>query len=145
MRRGGKKGHILVHVLITSVIIALISAGIARMLLTRYYVLNRATQGAQNIRTDSGGVNRVLSVWAKTGITCGDASTVGYTCTNTLAVAKPGGGPCTCCPADPSHDAALQVLASGKLCVLTSDGTGNGKSFTADTTGGGSCASFVCP
>jgi len=101
------------------------------MLLTRYAVLNRATQGTQNQRYDTGAINRVISVWAKTGVVCSNAS--GYTC-------NPGAPPCTCCPTDTKNDAAIQVLASGQMCVLTPDGNAN-KSYSGDSV----CPSFVCP
>jgi hypothetical protein len=136
----GEKGHILMHVLITAVIISVITAGITRMLLVRYVILNRATTSAQKTRTTTAGVNRVLTIWAQSGIVCSDATAAGYTCTPTETVA-PGNAACKCCPTDITSDAAL-TFSGGALCVETPDP--NTGSYTADTSGG-TCPDITCP
>lgn len=142
------KGHVLVHVLITAVIIAIISAGIARMLLARYTLLSRSTVGSQGRASDIGGVNRVLTLWAQNGIACSDASSVGYTC-SPLSVVRPGNTNCKCCPKDTNNDAAMIFVGGVRLCVETPSQAMSGGSggYQADNSSGltPACVNISCP
>ena len=153
----GEKGHILVHVLITAVIIVVIMAAMARMILARYQAYGRHQQSDQGARFTASGINRLMTIWSNpTGqgpITCYDPSGdtnfsgSGYTCTRAGAnpTTPPGVTDCKCCPSDTTNDAALTFIgAAGKMCIETPNGAGGYTGDTTDTTGG-ACPNITCP
>ncbi len=148
----GEKGHILVHVLITAVIIVVIMASMARMILARYAAYARHQTSDQGARYAASGVNRLLTVWADKQVECynpaSDAnySSTGYTC-SPASTTPPGAANCKCCPTDRVNDAAVTFMSGGstqsaQLCVETPNGDGT---YHADTTSGVACPSITCP
>ena len=81
-----RRGSVLVHVLITGVIVALIAAGLLRMVLMNYIVIDRASKGAGNRKESEAMLNRVVTYWSQNGV-CSNFS--GFAC-NAAA------SPCVC-------------------------------------------------
>lgn len=78
-----QRGYVLVHVLVTAVIVAVIAVSLARMLLMRYTLMSRNTEGAQGVLTAQGGFNRLMNFWNDNNMVCKDPSgfNLGFTCT----------------------------------------------------------------
>jgi Tfp pilus assembly protein PilX len=75
----GRRGSVLVHVLITGVIVAFIAAGLLRMVLMNYIAVDRATKGAQNRKEAEAMLQRALTYWNQTNSVC--STTANFPCT----------------------------------------------------------------
>jgi len=62
------KGSVLVHVLMTGVVVAIVSAGILRLARLRYLSAQRAATSAQNRKQDEGVLNRAITSWNQNGL-----------------------------------------------------------------------------
>ncbi|MDD5656525.1 MAG: hypothetical protein PHF00_04635 [Elusimicrobia bacterium] len=62
----------LIHVLITAVVVAVIAAGLMRMLMSRGAMINRARESTEGLKRDDGAFGRVLARWNEAGKTCVD-------------------------------------------------------------------------
>ena len=88
----GRRGSVLVHVLITGVIVALIAAGLLRMVLMNYIAVDRAAKGTANRKESEALLSRALSEWNRTNLVCSDIpGPGGFTCSGV-----PGTCNCTC-------------------------------------------------
>lgn len=106
--RLGKRGSVLVHVLMTGVVVAIIAAGLMRMTMLRYVASARATGGTQARRHTDAALNRALTYWNQNNIVCGN-SIPGYSCAP-ASVTSPGTCNCTCTSAG---NATIRVTGGG--------------------------------
>jgi Tfp pilus assembly protein PilV len=65
-----KRGHVLIHVLITTIIVVVIATGLAQMLLMRFTASNRAASGVAGRRQDEGSFNAVIATWNANNAVC---------------------------------------------------------------------------
>jgi hypothetical protein len=96
-----RRGSVLVHVLITGVIIAFISAGMLRMVMMNYIAVDRVAKGAANRKEAEAMLSRALTYWSISGQVC-SAIPGGFGCTN-----APGTCNCSC----PSAVAVPRIYA----------------------------------
>lgn len=85
-----QKGYILIHVLITSVVVAIIAAGLMSVMMLQYQVTSRAEQGSKGRKGAEAGLSRIISSWNADGF-CTDISGA-YDCTT----GSPSLATCTC-------------------------------------------------
>ena len=115
-----RRGSVLVHVLITGVIVALIAAGLLRMVLMNYIAVDRAGKGAANRKESDALLNRALSEWNRTNLVCSNIpGPGGFTCSGV-----PGTCGCTCpSGAGPPNARIVTSLAGGvcKVDLISSD------------------------
>ena len=113
----GRRGSVLLHVLVTSVLVSFIAASLMRMALMSYTVASRGAESLAAKRVDQAGFNVLMTGWNKNNSYCsavvdqggtaqynctGAAGTCGCVCTPTAAVpagfptitATPAGGNC---------------------------------------------------
>ncbi len=86
IRKLGRRGSVLIHVLITGVVVAFIAAGMLRMVLMNYSAVDRVTKGSTNRKEAEAMLNRAISTWNQSGV-CSNFT--GFTC-------NAGSSPCTC-------------------------------------------------
>ncbi len=100
----------LVHVLVTGVIVAFIAAGLLRMALMNYIVVDRATKGAENRKEAEALLNRAVTYWNQANKVCSNIPG-GLNCTGV-----PGTCSCSC----PSAIAVPRIYARtvGGQCVV---------------------------
>lgn len=105
----GRRGQVLVHVLITTVIVSVIAAGLAQMLMLRYAANARATTGASNRAWTQAALNQAVAAWNTSGNnTCG--AIAGFTHTSGTV------GSCNCVYTNASPPAGLpevRIVATG--------------------------------
>lgn len=70
IKRIGRRGSVLVHVLITGIIVAFIAGGLLRMVLMNYIAVDRASKGSQNRKEAEAMLQRALTYWNKTNSVC---------------------------------------------------------------------------
>ncbi len=79
-----RRGSVLLHVLVTSVLVALIAASLMRMALMRYTIASRGSEVLAAKRMAQAGFNVVLTAWNKNNAVCSPVvdgvGTVQYTC-----------------------------------------------------------------
>ena len=104
------RGSVLVHVLITGVIVAFISAGMLRMVMMNYIIVDKATKGAQNRKESEAMLNRAITYWNQTNQVCSNIPG-GFSCT---------GVPGTCACSCPSAAAVPRIWARtvGAQCAI---------------------------
>lgn len=90
-----QRGSVLAHVLVTSVVVSLIAAGLLRMVLMDHMANERLAVGDRGKKSAETALNQVMGVWNKANIVCSDASAVGYSC-DPLSVSTPGACSCIC-------------------------------------------------
>lgn len=99
-----KRGTILIHVLITGVVVATIAAGLMKMVLMNYIIVDKATKGTQNRKEAESALGNLISYWNANGV-CTSFS--GYACSS-------GSSPCTCTgPAAPGSAVSPTVVVTG--------------------------------
>jgi hypothetical protein len=117
-----KKGSILVHVLITTVIVATICAGLAQMLMLRWTTSARATQGSGGRVSDTAAFSNVLQAWNASNQVC--SGVTGFSCSgggcganlcNCVMAPSPA---CTCSGTN-SCQGTLTAALSGGRCKIT--------------------------
>lgn len=74
-----RNGHVLIHVLITTIIVCVIATGLAQMLLMRFTASNRAASGVAGRRQDEGAFNAVIALWNANNAVCSGAP-AGFSC-----------------------------------------------------------------
>lgn len=85
-----RRGSVLLHVLVTGVLVALISATLLRMSFFRYAMAGRGALVLQEKRDDQAALAAVLGTWNNANKVCGGAPAGWGGCTN------PGVCSCTC-------------------------------------------------
>lgn len=106
--RLGRRGSVLIHVLMTGVVVAIIAAGLMRMTMLRYVASSRATGSTAARRQTDSALNRALTYWNMTNIVCGN-NIPGYSCSPFSSTA-PGTCNCTCTSAG---TATIRVTGGG--------------------------------
>ena len=105
-----KKGSVLLQVLITSLVVAFIAAGLAKMMLMRATVIERATRGAVGVKGVESAFNNVMTAWVSAKNTC--VPVPGYSCSGCCAVATPCG--CNC--KYTATDGSGRTICAGGQC-----------------------------
>lgn len=104
MINNNRRGSILIHVLITGVVVSTIAAGLMKMVLMNYIIVDKATKGTQNRKEAEATLSNLISYWNANGV-CSNFS--GYTCSS-------GASPCTCTgPAAAGSATSPRVTVSG--------------------------------
>jgi hypothetical protein len=85
-----RRGSVLIHVLITGVVVAFIAAGLMRMVLMNYVIVDRASKGAANRKESEAMLNRAITYWNQTNQVCANIPG-GMNCSGV-----PGTCACTC-------------------------------------------------
>jgi len=80
----GKRGSVLLHVLMTGALLALISATILRLAMLRYMVTARTTNTTKERRYDEAAVSLLVSKWNATNVYCANVPNY-YTCSGGAA------------------------------------------------------------
>lgn len=106
IKKLGRRGSVLVHVLITGVIVAVIAGGLLRMILMNYIAVDRASKGAQNRKEAEAMLQMALTYWNKSNVVC--STTALFPCTPNYTT-PPGTCNCTC----PSAAALPRVEVTG--------------------------------
>ena len=116
----GRRGSVLVHVLITGVIVAVIAAGMLRMVMMNYIAVDRVQKNAQNRKEADAMLLRAITYWNKSGIVC--STTALFPCSPSYGTA-PGTCNCSC----PNNVAIPRVTVTGggappcNIQVISSD------------------------
>ena len=97
-----ERGYVLLHVLVTTIVVVFIAAGLAQMLMARYAASQRLMQGAGARLQNQASLDRVITDWVKANQSC--VAVAGYTCsgcgTQTCDL-YPSGCTCTVGQSDP--------------------------------------------
>lgn len=113
-----RKGHVLIHVLITTIIVVVIAMGLAQMLLMRFTAANRASSGVAGRRLDEGAMNQIVAVWNANNAVC----------SNGPVASMPGNLSCPSCstyaPGNPGT-CGCSVTPVGCNCSTLPSGTTN--------------------
>ncbi len=117
-RIAGRRGQVLVHVLVTGVIVMILATGIARMLLMRYYAEARVEDGGAKRRLGESAIAEIQTAWSAANTVCA-ATPAGSLVTRATGAA----GSCTNCTytgTDALSGDAISVAAavSGSGCSL---------------------------
>ena len=108
-----RRGSILVQVLMTSVVVAVIAAGLMNMLMRRAALINRAREGVMARRKADSSFGVIMSRWNEAGMTCAN-SVPGFSLSGT-----PGSCACTYDDsATPQNPDISARLVAGR-CTLT--------------------------
>lgn len=103
-KTSNRRGSVLIHVLITGAVVAAIAAGLMKMVLMNYIVVDKATKGTQNRKEAESALNGLVSYWNANGV-C--TSFNGYSCNQSFS-------PCTCTgPAQAGSAVSPTVVVSG--------------------------------
>lgn len=115
----GKRGSVLLHVLMTGALIALISATLLRIALLRYSVTVRATNTTKERRYDEAAVAMLVSKWNSANTYCANAGY--YTCSGGGAglVAPLTSCGCTCTTGQQYYPPTITGSGSPPTCTLT--------------------------
>lgn len=108
----GRRGIVLVHVLVMSIIISLIAVGISKILLMRYVSLQRLQDGGAGRRAAEGAVQSLANVWNSNNSVCSGPIT------NTgLTYASSAPGSCNCVASGTFGSAQTSEVS---VCVVVS-------------------------
>jgi hypothetical protein len=91
----GKRGSVLLHVLVTGALVALISATLLRMAMLRYQVTVHATNNTKERRYDEAALSMLITQWNTTNVYCASVPSY-YNCSGGLAGFAPPIVSCTC-------------------------------------------------
>jgi len=128
--RERERGSVLVYVLVTALVVSVIAAGLTRMILNRYYAVEREASGVRNRKLAESGFDRLSAYWNTAGagnsnnVCAAPPAGIGYSCSGTTSGCSCDSGAsvscdCVCSPSDPG-DATVRVDAgSGGICVVT--------------------------
>lgn len=117
----GKRGSVLLHVLMTGALIAIISATILRLAMLRFAVTARATSTTKERRYDEAALAAIVGAWNSVNTACAN-NVPNYNCLP-AAAAPPGNCNCTCSPTQP-YFPTVTNSGGGPPCQLTI-GAGN--------------------
>lgn len=124
----GRRGSVLVHVLITSIVCSVIATGLLRMMMFRYQATTRVEESSRAKKYTEAALHRIVSGWnaAGGGQYCADGpgGSESWTCTGTPGTAI-GNCACNCnvtiTPPSPLLPVTVTVTAAavGGRCALT--------------------------
>lgn len=92
----GRRGSVLLHVLVTGALVALIAATLMRMSMLRYTIASRGGKQLQERRYDQAALNSIISNWNTVNTVCAN-NVPNYNCAPASG-APPGTCGCTCTP-----------------------------------------------
>lgn len=124
----GRRGIVLVHVLVMSIIISLIAVGISKILLMRYVSLQRLQDGGASRRAAEGAVQSLATIWNTNNAVCSNAPT-SIASTGLTYANDPGG--CNCVASGTFGNAQTNEVS---VCVAVS----------APPVGSTACTTKVC-
>lgn len=109
-----KKGSVLLHVLITSVVVSAIAAGLVRMLMLRYVVTAKQVQINVKKQDSHGILNRLIAHWndQANGFCSSPPGTPTITCTGF-------GTACGACTCSVGGVASIVTTAAGTPCQIS--------------------------
>lgn len=113
-----QKGYILIHVLITSVVVAIIAAGLMSVMMLQYQVTSRAGQGSKGRKGAEAGLSRIISSWNTNGF-CTDIPVSDGSIYDCAAGASLASCTCTCTASVAGGMPALTVAAGSPPCTIT--------------------------
>ncbi len=99
-----RRGSILIHVLITSVIVSVIAAGMMRMTLLRHTITERVSSGGKKRKIAEAEMNTIITYWNANG-SC--TNWPGHTCS-----------PQNVCRASATSDCVCNPTATGGSVIL---------------------------
>ena len=108
----GKKGSVLLHVLVTGALIALIAATLLRMALLRYQITAHATATTKERRADEAALNMIITAWNMNNVACSNTNLSNYSCAPAATV-PPGNCNCTCTPTGAAATASFPTIVAG--------------------------------
>ncbi len=99
MRRlASPRGSIMIHVLVATVIISILAAGMVSIVLMQYRLASRVAQGSTHRKLDEAVLARMISNWAQTG--AGACTTLPAGAFGPAYTCAPATPPCTCTSSD---------------------------------------------
>ena len=107
-----QKGYILIHVLITSVVVSIIAAGLMSVMLLQYQLTSRVEQGSKARKGAEGGLSRIISSWNANGFCTNIAGAYGSCAGANLAT-------CSCSCTAIGSMPAITVSGSAPPCTIT--------------------------
>ena len=114
--RRDERGSILLHVMVTSVLVSIVAAGILRMSMLRYQLGHRSEVILQEKRDDSGALGGFIGVWNVNGQPCSGVPAAGTwgggSCSN------PGVCSCTCTQGAGANMQTMHAWVNGGNCQL---------------------------
>lgn len=110
------RGSILLHILVTSAVVALIAATLLRLAAMRFQVTARATRSAQERRYDDAALASIVSNWNSVSMACAN-NVPNYTCAP-AAASVPGICGCTCTPSLPNFP-TVYTSGTPSSCALS--------------------------
>ena len=113
-----KRGSVLVQVLMTSVVVAIIAAGIMQMMLMRSQTIARAQQRTEGTVNATSAFNTILNRWAETKTIC--ASGVPGMSGGTSTTPP---GTCNCSYTATSSDGTALTICAGAACPAPNNST----------------------
>ncbi|MBI5624899.1 MAG: hypothetical protein HY924_14075 [Elusimicrobia bacterium] len=107
-----ERGSVMVHVLVTSVIMGILAAGMMTIVLMQYRLIHRQAYGSMGEKYDEMALSMLVSFWGANQTVCQNMAgshtdAISYTCSGT-----PGSCPCTCTPSN-SFYPVITVGAAG--------------------------------
>jgi hypothetical protein len=111
----GRRGSILLHVMVTGALLALIAATLLRMSMLRYQMGGRGASVLAEKRDDQGALANVLAAWNANNAVCSAVPT-GYSCGALSA------GTCNCSCSTTLTGGGTQVVSAsviGGVCTLS--------------------------
>ena len=122
----GKRGSVLLHVLMTGALLALISATVLRLAMLRYMVTARTTNTTRERRYDEAAVSLLVSKWNATNVYCASVPSY-YNCSGGGGVPAPlTSCTCTCNPVGGPLTANFPTVTNANAvppCQLTVQST----------------------
>ena len=112
MIKSTRRGSVLIHVLITGVVVAFIAAGLMRMVLMNYIVVDRASKGTANRKESEAMLNRALTYWNQTNQVCANIPG-GLSCSGV-----PGTCACTCPSGAVAPNPYIWARLNGARCQV---------------------------
>jgi len=134
-----RRGSVILHVLVTSVVVALIAASILHVAMMRYLVTARTNAATIQKRGDEGALALIATAWSTASFPCASGTCIGsigcaspavapvpgFTCTG-AQTAPPGNCSCSCTANNPPSptNSVVKIVAAGNFnntgsCVLT--------------------------
>lgn len=117
----GRRGSVLLHVLVTGVLVALIAATLLRMSVLRYTIASRGGKALAEKRYDQAGFHAILTNWNVANTVCAN-NVPNYSCAP-ASVTPPGACSCTCTPALANFPTVTASLVGGncQLNIVSTD------------------------
>lgn len=117
----GRRGSVLLHVLVTGVLVALIAATLLRMSVLRYTLASRGGKALAEKRYDQAGFHAILTNWNQANTVCAN-NVPNYSCAPASA-SPPGTCSCTCSPTLANFPTVTASLVGGncQLNIVSTD------------------------